>query len=853
MMFPFEISNLPSQISKLACYRRERTPKGCVGSAQAQPASPSLATLRRGRAPRAAGLTSAKSVGSSKFSGTTRNAGRNRRNISLPLSNHSSRRLSTFEMLFTSEADARIDIDQLLRDAGWDPADKRQVGTEVATTLSSLVNEVESIGSPRLTDEPLTSSAPKKADYILYSINGRPLAIIEAKRAAIDPYRAKQQALAYARAVGAPFIFLSNGEMIYFWDYLEGDARPVASFFSQRDLERIVHQRKNRKDLALIPIVEDYIRAGEVRFLRPYQGECMLAMDSALILGKRRFLVELPTGTGKTDLTILYLKRLLEAGHAERILFLVDRESLAKQALETIQDLLPGYSSYWLKAGTAPQHKQITVCLLQTMMSRYRAFTAGYFDVVVTDEAHRSIYGAWRPALEHYDAFHIGLTATPAQYIERNTYAFYQCENQQPDFSYPIEDAFENQYLVRYKFAEGITELLAESFEENGEEYNPTEFERRWTNPATNELMMREFDRLAHENFQTLAPGLTDKQGPGKAIVFAITKNHATRLAKILNDLHPEAKGQYAEIITSDVADPEGLIRRFKRESYPRVAVSVGMLDTGFDCREVLHLVMCRRVRSPILYQQMRGRGTRTAPHIQKKGFVIYDFFKNHDYFGDTDDHPFEGSGIGGSSNGKPPGTGGGQLIELDRDDRWRERVTYIEVGPEEIRIDKAEYRSRWEQTITAAQTSDPVIGKIKAGEDLTDEEQDALSARLNENVNYFNEENLRHAYKTPVGTIIDFIRAALGLIVVKSREEQIDDNFRAWLVSHQFTPEQAGFLSMLKNRGLANGHVEVSELFEPPLIHSNAPEKAAQLFGHGLKEIVAELNSQVFDTPVSA
>jgi type I restriction enzyme R subunit len=282
------------------------------------------------------------------------------------------------------------------------------------------------------------------------------------------------------------------------------------------------------------------------------------------------------------------------------------------------------------------------------MMSRFPSFTSGYFDVVVTDEAHRSIYGAWRPALEHFDAFHMGLTATPAQYIERNTYQFYHCENDQPDFSYPIEDAFKNQYLVPYKFAEGITELLSDPFEENGEEYNPTEFERRWTNPATNELMMKEFDRLAHENYKELAPGLTDKDAPGKAIVFAITKNHATRLAKILNDLHPEAKGRYAEVITSDVADSEGLIRKFKRESYPRVAVSVGMLDTGFDCREVLHLVMCRRVRSPILYQQMRGRGTRTAPHIQKKGFVIYDFFKNHEYFGDTDDHPFTGTGMGG-------------------------------------------------------------------------------------------------------------------------------------------------------------------------------------------------------------
>jgi type I restriction enzyme R subunit len=748
-------------------------------------------------------------------------------------------------MTFTSEADARIHIDQLLRDAGWDPMDKQQVTTE--TGISITLHDAGSDCSSRLSDESPSASALRKADYILRSVDGRPLAVVEAKRIAIDPYRAKDQALAYARAVGAPFIFLSNGEAIYYWDYLEGDARPVASFFSQRDLERMVHQRTNRMDLALVPILEDYIRAGEVRFVRPYQQDCMSAMDSALLLGKRRFLAELPTGTGKTDLTVLYLKRLLETGYAERILILVDRESLARQAIEAVQDLLPGYSSYWLKAGTAPQHKQITVCLLQTMMSRYRSFTSGYFDVVVTDEAHRSIYGAWRPALEFFDAFHIGLTATPARYIERNTYQFYQCEHEQPDFSYPIEEAFLNQYLVRYKFAEGITQLLFDDFTENGTEYSPSEFERRWTNSQTNELMMREFDRLAHENFLDLAPGLSPKDAPGKAIVFAITKNHASRLARILNDLHPEAKGEYAAVITSDIADPENAIRRFKKDPYPRIAVSVGMLDTGFDCREVLHLVMCRRVRSPILYQQMRGRGTRTAPHIRKKGFVIYDFFKNHEYFGDSDEHTYTGSGM--STGGSTPPTGGpGELIELNRDDRWRERVTYVEVGPLDTRIDKEEYRSRWEQTIRQAQSSDPILVKIKDGQDLSDEEQDELSRRLNENENYFNEENLRHAYRTPEGTIIDFIRAALGLTRMKSREEQIDDNFRAWLVANQFTPEQASFLSMLKARGLANGHVELGELFEPPLVHFNAPEKASQLFGSDLKDVVAGMNTEVFD-----
>jgi len=745
----------------------------------------------------------------------------------------------------SSEPDARINIDQLLRDAGWNPADKQQVTTEVPVSITPEPPSKNLIADAEV--QYITKNSPKRADYVLHASDGKPIAVIEAKKEAIDPYRAKAQALPYAKSMDAPFIFLSNGDAIYFWDYTKGDARPVASFFSQRDLERLIHQRKNQQDLATLPIQDDYIRNGEARILRPYQTECMKALDSATLLGKRRFLIELPTGCGKTDLTVLYLKRLLEAGHAERALVLVDRESLAKQALEAIQDLLPAYSSYWLKSGTKPQHKQITVCLLQTMISRYPAFTSGYFDVVVTDEAHRSIYGSWRPALEHFDAFHIGLTATPAQYIERNTYKFYQCEDQTPDFSHPIEEAFRDGHLVRYKFAEGITQLLAENFEQDGEEYTPAEFERRWTNRETNELMMHEFDRLAHENYQDLAPGLTEKQAPGKSIVFAITKNHATRLAKILNDLHPESKGNYATVITSDIADPEQVIRSFKRDSYPRVAVSVGMLDTGFDCREVLHLVMCRRVRSPILYQQMRGRGTRTAPHIGKKEFVIYDFFKNHEHFGDSDDHPFTGTGVGGESTTTPGGTSPGTLAELDIDDRWRERVTYVEVGPEETRIDKTEYRSRWEQTITQAQQSDPIIAKIKAGQDLEENEEDTLTRQLNDSENYFNEENLRHAYKTPVGTIIDFIRAALGLTKVKSREEQIDENFRAWLVSHQFTAEQANFLTMLKARGTANGHVELSELFEPPLIHANAPEKAQQLFGPNLKSVVDEMNQDVF------
>ena len=530
-----------------------------------------------------------------------------------------------------------------------------------------------------------------RADYVLYDRRGRPLAVIEARRNAINPYAAKQQALPYAKALHAPFIFLTNGELTYFWDYRNDDARPIAGFFSRRDLERMVEMRDSRQALATVEIPEHYIRQGETRTVRPYQTEAMQALDHALELGKRRFLIELPTGTGKTDLICLYLKRLFASGWAERVLVLVDRDQLARQALEAIQDILSTYSSYWLRPGMARQEQQITVALLQTMIGRINEYTAGYFDIVIADECHRSIYGAWQGALTRFDALHIGLTATPASYIERNTYDFYQCEPGKPDFAYPIKDAFRDDYLVPYRFATGITEILAEGADLNDEHYDPIEFEHRWTNQKTNRLMMEEFDRLAWASYAELAPG--QNPGPGKAIVFAITKHHAARLAQILNEQHPEHTGRYAEVITSDVADPDALIQKFKTETYPMVAVSVGMLDTGFNCREVLHLVLCRRVRSPILYQQMRGRGTRTAPHIQKRKFVIYDFFRNHQHFNDSDTDVFTGT-AGGHTPGDTPTPSTWELIELGLEDEWLEAVTYIEVGPHGERIDKEEYLS---------------------------------------------------------------------------------------------------------------------------------------------------------------
>lgn len=744
------------------------------------------------------------------------------------------------------ETDARILIDDQLRAAGWNPADKSQVLTEVKVAGGHFVAEPGA--QPTVFSTSDGDAIPTgRADYVLLDQRGRPLAIIEAKKQAIQPYTAKQQALPYAKQIGAPFIFLTNGELIYFWDYQNDDARIVNSFFSRRDLERLVHMRAERKPLATVPIPDTYLRQGETRSLRPYQKEAMQALDRTVELGKRRFLIELPTGCGKTDLIALYLKRLVQAGQAERVLFLVDRDQLAKQAIEAIQDLLPGYSSYWLKPGMVRQEKQVTVCLLQTMIGRYHEFTSGYFDVVVMDECHRSIYGAWQAALSHFDALHIGLTATPAIYIERNTFQFYHCKDDTPDYSYPIQEAFKEGFLVPYKFATGITTLVSEGAKVDEEHYDPAEFERKWTNEASNRLMMEEFDRLAWQSYKELAPG--QKNGPGKSVVFAITKHHAARLAQYLNDLHPEHKGRYAEVITSDVANADDLIRRFKQEDLPMVAVSVGMLDTGFDCREVLHLVMCRRVRSPILYQQMRGRGTRTAPHIGKEKFVIYDFFRNHEYFNDSDADIFSGSGGGGYAP-KPKQPGGKtprELIELGLEDEWLDAVHYIEVGPDGERVDKRDYVTDWETTVQQEAEADPIIAKVKAGDALSEDEEAHLAQRLNQPQRYFNEDNLRRAYRNPGGNLVDFIRAALGMLKIKSREERVEDNFRAWLVAKNLTPEQAQYLALLKNRGLVKGKVSLDDLFAPPLSILNAANIGIELFGEqGLRNVMDEINQSV-------
>jgi type I restriction enzyme R subunit len=228
---------------------------------------------------------------------------------------------------------------------------------------------------------------------------------------------------------------------------------------------------------------------------------------------------------------------------------------------------------------------------------------------------------------------------------------------------------------------------------------------------------------------------------------------------------------------------------------------------------------------------------------------VIYDFFGNHDYFNDSDTDIFTGTGGGHAASGqrklpKPSR----DLIELGLEDEWLQAVTYVEVGPEGERVDKRDYITNWEKTIRSAVPDDAILQKIRACKTLTSEEESALASKLNNPKYYFNEDNLRRAYRNPGGSLIDFIRAALGSVKIKNREEELTENFHAWLVTKSLTPQQAQYLSLLKNRGIASGKIQLEDLFRPPLSILNAAGLGVELFGErGLKDIIEDMNVSIF------
>ena len=553
----------------------------------------------------------------------------------------------------TTEAFARVRIDALLDDAGWNLTD----------------------GSSVLFEHALPDGG--RADYVLCDRQGRPMAALEAKRASTDPVTAQDQGRHYAEQLDVPFVFLSNGEEVRFLDReTDAHAREIAGFYAQDDLERLIAARRNRRDLSTVAIDRRIVD-------RDYQIECIEALSAEVSRGRRKLLVEMATGTGKTRTAAAFIKRLFEAGIVTRVLFLVDRIALAGQAEDAFTDHLRDYPRHVLRPGRGfDRARCVTVATLQTMIAEYRALSPGYFDFVVTDECHRSIYGKYSGVLRHFDGIQLGLTATPCTAgadaaadpedgsFVRDTLRFFELA--EPSFRYTLRQAIGAGHLVPYRIYKAMTVKTAagDGFEVRRDELDwtamdagtraefeesfaasdrimvdPRALERRFTIPERNRALVREF-RDAHEKGFMGRDGVRRWPAWGKTIVFAVTKRHAETLAEMFDrhfaDKKPHSSVRYADFVVSDVGggpapDAGTIVRRFKEEDYPKILVSVNMLDTGFDCPEAVNLVMARFTRSAILYRQMRGRGTRKAPHIGKTGFTIFDFVGVTEFHGDDE------------------------------------------------------------------------------------------------------------------------------------------------------------------------------------------------------------------------
>ncbi|MCK4667229.1 DEAD/DEAH box helicase family protein [Candidatus Dependentiae bacterium] len=552
-----------------------------------------------------------------------------------------------FEEDYTEAQTRKELIDKALLKANWDVQNFSQVVPEF---------EIEGTGAGKykIINGVKDSGDSGFSDYLLLDRKGDPLAVVEAKRTSRDPISGIQQAEDYADGIKKvhnvnPLIFLTNGYETWFWNRERYPPLMVHGFFERTELERIQFQNRNRKDLSLIPIKPEIID-------RDYQIEACKRIFEGLEKNKRKFLLVMATGTGKTRTVTALIDVLLRAKWVKRVLFLVDRSVLANQAfIDGFKTHIPSESRSYIWSSEIDSSSRLYVSTIQTMMQRFHTVTPGFFDLIISDECHRSIYNKWRDVLSYFHAIQIGLTATPSDFVERDTFKFFDCEDKCPTFNYSYEKAVSEKVLVDFRPAysaktnfqiKGIKgnelppsiqkKMIAEGYSLEEIDFEGTDFEKKVTNLGTNESLVREFMDVC----------IKDDSGviPAKTIIFAISHAHAKRLWKIFNKLYPEYKGRLVEIIDSKMERPLRLIDKFKNENFPRIAISVDMLDTGVDIKEICNLVFAKPVFSKIKFWQMIGRGTRILEKkienrkpwcLEKDQFLIIDHWNNFEYFGE--------------------------------------------------------------------------------------------------------------------------------------------------------------------------------------------------------------------------
>lgn len=563
-------------------------------------------------------------------------------------------------------------IDKRLKVAGWD--------VENPTSVISEHEVFHQFGK---------YAGTGYSDYVLLGQDGNPLAVVEAKKTTAEAEKGREQAKQYADGFEKmfgfrPFIFYTNGHKIFFWDDRKYPPREVFGFFTRDDLERLRFHHEHRTSLSASLIDKNIVG-------RTYQLEAIRrTLETFDQKNHRKALIVMATGTGKTRTTMALIDVMMRANWIKRVLFLADRNALLRQADGAFKEYLPNAPRVRVADGKCPPDKRVYLSTYPAMHGIYPNISPGFFDLIVADESHRSIYKRYKEIFDHFDSYQVGLTATPVDFIDRNTFQLFETPDGEPTYNYGYEKAVDEGHLVDFKVLsiqsrfqiEGIhagklpisvqKQLVEEGKDLEEIDFEGTDLEKKVTNSGTNEVIVREF----------MEQSIKDETGtrPGKSIIFAISHNHAIRLEKTFNDLYPEFKGLLARVIDSH--DPRsntegGLLDQFKRPNDPmKVAISVDMLDTGIDVPEIVNLVFAKPVFSRSKFWQMIGRGTRLCKNLfgpgkDKQHFLIIDHWNNFSFF---EMHP----------EGQEP-TGTRSIPEQLFDERLKRAEASIDTSNQEI------------------------------------------------------------------------------------------------------------------------------------------------------------------------
>lgn len=529
----------------------------------------------------------------------------------------------------------KLYIDLMLELAGW-------------TQGSNCRCEVEVRGMP-------SASGQGFADYVLYGADGNPVAVIEAKRTSVDPKLGKIQAKCYADCLEAqygvrPVIFYSNGFTTWFWDDQHAPERLIAGFFSPDELAWQKQRQAQKQPLTGIQIREDICN-------RHYQKTAIQAVCETLTQGHRKALLVMATGTGKTRTAVALVELLSRHGWIKNVLFLADRRELVKQAKKNFAALLPNLSIANLLESKDNPESRMVFSTYPTMMNAIDnqkskdgsvLFTPGHFDLIIVDEAHRSIYKKYQDIFTYFDGLLVGLTATPKSEIDHNTYSIFELENDVPTYAYELEEAVREEFLVPYSTIETKLKFLEQGIVYD--ELDDAEKEQ-WEATFDEGCELIESRALNEYLFNThtvdtvlqdlMERGIRVQGGDqiGKTIIFAANTRHADFILARFNKLYPAQKGQLAECIYNGIKYVDSVLDNFSsRNKLPQIAISVDMLDTGIDIPELVNLVFFKKVRSKAKFWQMIGRGTRLCPDLfgigqDKTEFRIFDYCSNFEFF----------------------------------------------------------------------------------------------------------------------------------------------------------------------------------------------------------------------------